>query len=179
MSSSARPGAREPIVSLEQFQEIEAQRYQRPLFVLDLAIPRDFDPRIGEEGLGVYLYAVDDLKQACERNLLERQREMPLAVRIVEQEAAEFMADLNRRATGPIIRRLKQGWEQPKADELQRLFNKLPELDQRSREEVEQAFDRLINKLLHPPLESLRDEARYGIPHALMEALGKLFQLKD
>ncbi|MHB8901882.1 MAG: glutamyl-tRNA reductase, partial [Thermoguttaceae bacterium] len=89
------------------------------------------------------------------------------------------MADLHHRATGPVIRRLRQGWEKPKEEELQRLFNKLPGLDDRQQEEIRQAFDRLVNKLLHPPLESLRDESLHGIPNALMEALSRLFQLKD
>ena len=64
-------------------------------------------------------------------------------------------------------------------DELRRLFNKLPDLDERARTEIEQSFQRLVNKLLHPPLESLRDEAREGVPHGLLEALKRLFQLKD
>ncbi len=172
-------GANEPIVTLEDYRRIESQRFQRPLFVLDLAIPRDFDPAIGQHALGVYLYAIDDLEQACRKNLKDREKEMPAAIRIVEEETRDFMTDLNRRATGPIIRRLKQGWQQPKEDELRRLFNKLPELDEKARAEINQSFDRLVNKLLHPPLESLRDEARHGIPHALIDALMKLFQLKD
>jgi glutamyl-tRNA reductase len=130
--------------------------------------------------LGVYLYSIDDLRQACDRNKQERQKEFPAALVIIEDEAARFMADLYHRATGPIIQRLKQGWHKPKEDELRRLYNKLPELDERAREEISLAFDRLINKLLHPPLESLRDEARNrGTPHALLDALKRLFQLKD
>ena len=172
-------GATEPIVSLEMYQQIEPQRYQRPLFILDLAMPRDFEPAIGG-CLNVYLYSIDDLRQACDRNLEERQREFPAALAIIEQETAQFMADLHHRTTGPIIQRLKQGWHKPKEDELRRLFNKLPELDERARGEIGQAFDRLINKLLHPPLESLRDEARNrGTPQTLIDALKRLFQLKD
>jgi glutamyl-tRNA reductase len=119
------------------------------------------------------------LQAACEQNRREREKELPQALSIVEQEAADFMADLNRRATGPIIRRLKQGAQQPMEDELRRLFNRLPDLDERARAEIEQSFQRLVNKLLHPPLESLRDEAKQGVPHGLLEALKRLFQLKD
>ena len=60
-------GATEPIVSLERYQKLEAGRYQRPLFVLDLAVPRDFDPAVAK-CLGVYLYSVDDLRETCEAN---------------------------------------------------------------------------------------------------------------
>ena len=62
---------------------------------------------------------------------------------------------------------------------MKRLFNKLPELDDRSREEIRRSFERLVNKLLHPPLESLRHESRQGTPSGLLEALARLFQLKD
>ncbi len=58
-------------------------------------------------------------------------------------------------------------------------MNKLPELDDRAKEEIRRSFDRLVNKLLHPPLESLRDESREGVPRGLLDALARLFQLKD
>ena len=89
------------------------------------------------------------------------------------------MGDLYHRATGPVIRQLKEGWQRPKEEEFERLLGKLPELDPRQRDEIRHSFDRLLNKLLHPPLESLRDESRHGIPHALLDALARLFQLKD
>ncbi len=171
-------GADEPIVTLASYKQIEASRFQRPLFVLDLAMPRDFEPAIGDR-LGVYLYSIDDLKGACEQNRQARDRELPAAIHIIEQETARFMADLHHRATAPIIKRLRDGWHQPKEDELRRLFNKLPELDEKSRAEISQSFERLINKLLHPPLESLRSESVEGPPHGLLEALKRLFQLKD
>jgi glutamyl-tRNA reductase len=171
-------GAAEPVVTLSMFKRIEAARYQRPLVILDLAIPRDFEPAIGDR-LGVYLYSIDDLQAAAAKNRQERDHELPGAIHIVEQETARFMAELHHRATAPIIKRLREGWQQPKEDELRRLFNKLANLDERSRAEIEQAFDRLINKLLHPPLESLRSESQQGPPHGLLEALKRLFQLKD
>ena len=171
-------GSDEPIVTLKEFDHVEARRSQRPLFVLDLAVPRDFDPAVGRRP-GVYLYSIDDLKEACDRNRRKRDKELPSAVRIIDHETGRFMADLHHRATAPVIRRLKQDWQKPKEEEVQRLLNKLPGLDDRARAEIRQAFDRLVNKLLHPPLESLRDESRHGIPSALLEALTKLFQLKD
>lgn len=171
-------GASQQVVSLELFHVVEPARYQRPLFVLDLAVPRDFNPAIGD-CLGVYLYTIDDLQAACERNRRERDKELPAAIHIVEQETARFMADWSQRSMAPIIKRLRDGWHQPKDEELRRLFNKLPELDERAKEEIGQSFDRLINKLLHPPIESLRSEAEKGPPHGLMDAVKRLFQLKD
>jgi glutamyl-tRNA reductase len=176
-------GSKEPIVTAGEFKQIVAERYQRPVMILDLAIPRDFDPAIGDLA-GVYLYSIDDLKVACERNRRDREREWPKAERIIEEETQRFMTDLNHRATAPTIRRLKERADEVKAEELARLLNKLTGpgangLDPKARAEITAAFDRLVNKLLHPPLESLRDEASRGAPHGLLDALKRLFQLKD
>jgi glutamyl-tRNA reductase len=171
-------GSTEPIVSVAEFKSIVAERYQRTLLVLDLAIPRDFDPHI-EQLTGVYLYSIDDLKAACEKNRREREQEWPRAERIIEEETRRFMADLAHRATAPTIKRLKSRAEQLKADELTRLMNKLGPIDAKTQSEINAAFDRLVNKLLHPPLESLRDEAQDGTPHGLLDALKRLFRLHD
>jgi glutamyl-tRNA reductase len=171
-------GSLESIVRVEDFRSIVAERYQRPLLILDLAIPRDFDPLI-EQLTGVYLYSIDDLKAACEKNRRERELEWPKAERIIEDETRRFMADLAHRATAPTIKRLKSQAEDVKADELARLFNKLGPVDAKTQSEITSAFDRLVNKLLHPPLESLRDEAQQGTPHGLLDALKRLFRLHD
>jgi glutamyl-tRNA reductase len=171
-------GAVEPILRAADFGSIVAERYQRPLLILDLAIPRDFEPEIGEF-TGVYLYSIDDLRSACEKNQRERQQEWPRAQRIIEEETQRFMADLAHRATAPTIRRLKARADDVKADELTRLFNKHASLEPKLKDDIAASFDRLVNKLLHPPLESLRDEAQQGTPHGLLEALKRLFRLND
>jgi glutamyl-tRNA reductase len=171
-------GASQPIVTAEDFHRIHHARHQRPLFVLDLAVPRDFEPAIAEF-LGVYLYSIDDLQQACAANRREREAEWPKAEAIVEAETARFMAEMHHRATGPTIRRLKAQADEVKEDELKRLWNKLGAVDERTQNEIARSFDRLVNKLLHPPLESLREEADNGPPHGLLEALRRLFQLSD
>jgi glutamyl-tRNA reductase len=171
-------GAKEPIATASEFERIVAERSQRPLLVLDLAIPRDFEPAIGNMQ-NVYLYSIDDLKVACDRNRREREKEWPKAERIIEDETRRFMTDLHHRATAPTIRRLKARADELKEEELSRVLNKLGSIDLKTREEISAAFDRLVNKLLHPPLESLRDEAQHGAPHGLLDALKRLFQLKE
>jgi glutamyl-tRNA reductase len=172
-------GADRPIVNGEDYRlHVASRRHQRPLFILDLAMPRDFDPAIREE-LGVYLYGIDDLKEACERNRTERSKELPAAEAIVDEETRRFVAEVRHRATGPVIARLRAGLEKSQSAELERLFVRLPDLDERSRREIEQFADRLVGKMLHPPLASLRDESQNGPPHGLLEALQRLFQLKD
>ena len=170
--------ATEPILSLPEYKKLEAARFQRTLVVLDLAVPRDFDPAI-DECLGVYLYSIDDLQKVCERNKRKRQKEWPKAQKIVDQETARFDSDLKHRITGPAIRELRSNVDELKAAELARLFNKLNGLDEDSKKEIERSVERLINKVLHPPLESLRVDAGKDESHGLLIALKKLFQLSD
>jgi len=170
--------AAEPIMTAERFQPISESRYQRPLAILDLAVPRDFDPAVGE-ALGVYLYTIDDLAETCNNNRAAREKEWPAAERIVQEETERFMTEWYHRMTGPTIRQIKQNFDNIGQEELQRLFNKLPDLDVKSREEISRSFDRMVNKMLHQPLVSLRDESREGTPHLLVEAIRRLFQLKD
>ncbi len=171
-------GAPTTLVSLSQFLCIEAARNGRLLLILDLAVPRDFDPAIGDRA-GVYLFSVDDLQAACDQNQRARDGEMPAARRIIEEESERFVAELYHRAVAPTIRRLQQEWQMPKEAELERLFHKLPQLSDRARHEIRNSFDRLVGKLIHPPLESLRAESRSGVPTALLNAVDTLFRLKE
>ncbi len=172
-------GADRPIVTLEDYQHLVVpRRYQRPLFVLDLAMPRDFEPAIGEE-LGVYLYGIDNLSEACERNRKARASAIPVAEKIIDEETRSFIAETRHRASGPVIARFREGLETVQLAELKRLYDRLPHLGERERQEIHQAFDRLVAKILHPPMESLRDESQHESHPGLLEALQRLFQLKD
>jgi glutamyl-tRNA reductase len=171
-------GASEPVVDAARYARIESARGGRPLVVLDLAVPRDFDPAINSRP-GVWLYSIEDLATACEANRRKRQREIPAAVSIVEEETRRFMAALHHRHTGPVIEQLRAGWNETGEAEIERLFRKLPQLDSAARLEIRKAFDRYAAKLLHPPLASLRDESHAGPPHGLLDALKRLFNLED
>jgi glutamyl-tRNA reductase len=171
-------GALEPVVTLDLFAGVETRREGRPLVVLDLAVPRDFDPRIGARP-GVWLYSVDDLAAACDANRRSRQRELPAALAIVDEETRRFMGDLHHRSTAPVIERLRAGWSETGDAELERLFRRLPDLGAVEQAEIRQAFERYAAKLLHPPLVTLRDESRTGPPHRLLDALKRLFDLEE
>jgi glutamyl-tRNA reductase len=171
-------GATAPVVTLEMFTGAERRRGGRPLLVLDLAVPRDFDPRIGSRA-GVWLYSIDDLGAACEANRKTRQREMPGALEIVDEETRRFMGDLHHRSSAPLIEQLRAGWTETGEGELDRLFRRLPDLDEAARAEIRQSFQRYAAKLLHSPLTSLRNESHSGPPHGLLDALRRLFDLKD
>lgn len=170
-------GASTTLVTLPQFLHVEPARKGRSLLILDLAVPRDFDPAIGDRP-EVYLFSMDDLTAVCDRNRRARDSELPMARQIIEEETACLLAELHHRAVAPTIRRLQQGWRMPKEAELERLFHKLPQLSDQARHEIRHSFDRLLGKLMHPPLESLREESRDGVSSDLLEAIDTLFQLK-
>ena len=171
-------GAAEPMVTLERYQDVLKRRFQRDQLILDLAVPRDFDPRI-VDCIGAYLVAIDDLSKICDANRKLREKEWPKANRIIGEETKRYMTDLRHQATGPTIRRLTEHADEIKQQELERLRNKLQTVDPKEVAEIEQAFDRLVNKLLHPPLRSLRDEAESGSHSGLLDALTRLFKLKE
>jgi glutamyl-tRNA reductase len=167
-------GASEPIVSDSFFERIEKARGQKPLLILDLAVPRDLDPKIGNRS-NVYLYTLDDLQRECELNRQARLSHFQKAEMILNEETERFFSEWSQRSSNGTIWQLKQQADQAKWAELKRLFNKI-ELTERQRVEVEQAFNRLVNKILHPPLQSIREEESH---HGLVDALKRLFQLKD
>ena len=176
ISTTAASG---PIVALDEYQkQVATKRQQRPLFILDLAMPRDIAPAIADE-LGVYLYTIDDLEASCQRNRKSRERELPNAEKIIHEETRRFLTEFQLQASSPLITQLREEWDVVKQAELTRLMNKLQHLDDPTRAEVQRFADRLVNKLLHPPMQSLRDEAATGKPSSLLEALKRLFQLKE
>lgn len=166
------------LLPFSTFQSIHQKRRQRTLLILDLAIPRDFDPEIGEL-TNVYLYSVDDLKSQCERNRKLREKELPKAESIIEEHVDRFLQECNLRWTAPTIRMLRDQTQSLKEEEFMRLMNKLSDISPDHRKEIEVAFDRLVNKMLHSPMHALRDEARQGRPVGLTESLKRLFGLQS
>ena len=172
-------GATEPIVDASRFQQVRKQSGQKPVFILDLGAPRDFDPRVGEIDDNVFLYDIDALNATCDRNRKQRQKEIDRALKIIDDETDRFMQEVYHRATGPIVKRLREQWHEISRDELERLRSKLGHLNDTDIEAVERSVERIVNKLLHPPLEALRQEAKAGTPHGLLDALRRLFHLRD
>jgi len=172
--------APEPIITLDRFKAISPQRYDRVLLILDLAVPRDVDPAVGKLD-DVYLYSVDDLQAACERNRQERQRQWPKAKKIIDEETLRFVSELHHRSTGPVIQRLREHAEDIRMEEWVRLNNKLSQMNvsDEARREIEKSLDRVVNKLLHPPLASLREAAMDGHQSSLLAAIKRLFSLGD
>lgn len=172
-------GAEQPIVDRDRFHKVRDSTRRHTVFILDLGAPRDFAPGVGTVDDNVFLYDIDDLKAACDENRKSRGAELTAANMIVTEATDRFLQDIHHRGTGPVISRLKREWSDIGQQELELLFRKLPHLADPDREHIERALERIVNKLLHPPLETLKDEAKAGPPEGLLNAMRRLFQLKD
>jgi len=172
-------GAERPIITAERFALTRHENKGKPVFILDLGTPRDFEPAVGDLDENVFLYDIDDLRATCERNRALRAREIERALHIVDEETRRFMQEIYHRVTGPVVRRLRERWHEISDQEVQRLRSKLAHLSEEDLAQVERTVERIVNKLLHPPLETLREEAREGPPHGLLDALRRLFHLPD
>lgn len=171
--------ASEPIMTHDDFKAAR-RKSNGMVLILDLAVPRDFESSIADLS-DVYLFSVDDLQQVCERNLKARKSQWPKAIEIVEQETEKFLGEQKHRGSGETIKQLREQALAIKQAELERLISRLQtqELDESTKKELEIAFDRLVNKILHPPMQSLREHADTGQHASLLDALRRLFQLKD
>ncbi|MCA9056952.1 MAG: glutamyl-tRNA reductase [Planctomycetaceae bacterium] len=171
-------GAEEILITRERFLAARRQSSRQPVFILDLAAPRDFDPAIATIDDEVFLYDIDALEETCNRNRSLREAEVQRALEIIHGQTEQFMQEIYHRATGPVIHRLREHWGEISRSELDRLYRKHPALDDAQRKAIEEAVYRVVNKLLHPPLEALKDEARSGRPDGLLQAVRKLFHLR-
>lgn len=173
-------GAPEPVVTLERYRPIAARRKGGPLVVLDIAVPRDFDPRI-HDGDRTCLFNIDDLKRIREQTLQARQKHLAPAEDIVAREAQKFLKEWARRRHGPVIARLTQEVEGKRQAIVRQLFDRLDgRLTEADRAEIEGAFRLFQSKLLHGPISALAEEAPEGAAgHTLLEALRKLFRLPE
>lgn len=172
-------GAAVPVLTVDRMRAVRKRAKLRTQFILDLGAPRDVDPTVGQLDDGIFLYDIGDLEATCEKNRQQRSHELARARLIIEEETSRFMQDVYHKATGPVVQRLREHWEEISRQELELLFRKLPELGERERQAVEKTIHRIVNKLLHPPLETLRDEAKAGPPHGLLDVFKRLFNLND
>jgi glutamyl-tRNA reductase len=171
-------GAAEPIVTESRLKPILAKRSRPNLLILDLAVPRDFEPAIARLP-SVYLYSVDDLQSVCQRNEAFRKQQLPKARKIIDEEVQKILADWNLRQSGDTIRALRDQADLIRDSELLRLFSKqsMQELNAEAHQEILQAVDRVINKLLHGPLQSLREAPHEDHRESLVTAIRRLFKL--
>jgi glutamyl-tRNA reductase len=150
--------ARRPILDAAMLAAARDVRARRPLVVLDIAVPRDVDP-LAHTLDGVCLIDLDDLERLCPVDIRDRQAETDRVEARAAEAAATIDTWLRVRALGPAIAALRQQGEDVCRDELRRTFARLPSLEPREREAIEELAERIANKLLHRPTLALRASA--------------------
>jgi glutamyl-tRNA reductase len=149
------------VITPELMKEVGRARKFRTLFLIDIAVPRDVDPRVGEME-NVFLYDVDDLQKVASQNLNTRQKEADLAERIVEHEVGEFETWRKQQHLKPLIVALRQQVRGVLQQELERTLPKLAADGHSHQEALERMLDAATNKLLHPTLAEVKRAAEAG-----------------
>ena len=176
LTSIAGDGA---LVDSARAESALAGRKRRPLFFIDIGVPRNVDPRVDELD-DVYLYDVDDLQQVSDRNAEERRREAERGAGIVREEEQRFDGWLVALEAVPTIRHLRDRAEVIRTSELERAVSRSSEpWSDAQREALERMTKSIVNKLLHPPLARLRAETDREEGIATLEAARTLFGLDD
>jgi len=154
-------------------QAVKARRY-RPIFIVDLALPRNVEPAANELE-NVYVYDLDDLERVAAQNRDLRAAQVGRAEEIVEQEVQAFLAQSRERTALPVLARLRAHADSVARAEVERTLAALQGLDEKQQKTVQAMAMAIVNKLLHAPTSRLRAEAGEG---PLADAVAALFALE-
>ena len=171
-------GASHFIVTTDKVSVAMSRRPERPLFVLDIAVPRDVDPAVGEIP-NVSLIDIDALKSAVDEKLTVRREAIPHVEEIIAEYVERFAGWYRSRSAVPVIASLHRKAEAIRAAEVERLFGRCPELTERERMLITGASLTIISKLLHTAVTKVRDKAANNHIDAVAHAqvLDELFEL--
>jgi glutamyl-tRNA reductase len=169
-------GAVEPVIRMEDVGAALPLRQGRPLWFVDLALPRDVDEAVVQLP-GVQRVDIDDLQSFVDAHLAERQAAAPRAEAIVGEEVDRFVTWLNGRDVGPIIAGLRFRAEALAESELAQALKRLDDLDPHSQRVVTLLAHRIVGRLLHEPITRLKTQAARGNGSAYAEAVRELFAL--
>jgi glutamyl-tRNA reductase len=171
-------GATDPVLTRSGILEIMRPRQQRPLFIIDIAVPRDVDPAAGDLEQ-VFLYNIDDLQGIVRENLARRSSELERAEAIVSQEVERFAAWMQAREVIPTVVALRERFEAIRRSEVSRLEPKLAALPPEARDRLEEITQLLVQKLLLAPTEQLKATRDAQTIAAYADALNQLFRLAE
>ena len=169
-------GASAPIIRKEDVQQALPLRRSRPLFFIDIAVPRDVEPAVNDLD-NVFYYDIDDLQQVVEANRRERLREAQKAEALVEREVQKFLTRLRDVEVLPTIVSLREKLEQIRQAEVDKTLARLPEASAETRAAVEALSSAIVNKILHPPTVKLRESSRSGRGRRWAVLVSELFGL--
>jgi glutamyl-tRNA reductase len=169
--------APQAILTAEHVAAAMAQRPGRPLFIVDIAVPRDADPAVATIP-GVHLFDIDDLECVVQDNIEARQQAIPHVAAIADAEAGAFLSWFRALEATPIIADLRQRAEALKTQELDKALRRLGNLSDQERAVVQVLAHRLINKLLHEPTVRLKYHAAQGDGYLYAGVVRELFGLE-
>ncbi|MGE5576260.1 MAG: glutamyl-tRNA reductase [Syntrophothermus sp.] len=170
-------GAPHLVIHYDTVQEVMRARRNRSLFLVDIAVPRDIDPKVNELD-NVYLYNIDDLHSVVETNLQKREQQVKRAEIIISEELKEFSQWWSSRQVVPLIRALREHGDGIWQQELEKLFSRLPNLDEKGKNQVTAMAQAIVNKLLHDPVVFLKQAANDGRRAQYLEVMPELFGLE-
>jgi glutamyl-tRNA reductase len=171
-------GASNFILNRADGERIIHLRKNRPVFIIDIAVPRDVDPEINKVS-NIFLYDIDDLRNVIDANLKQRQREAVFAEEIIRQEVESFISHARTMDVTPTIVSLRQHWESVRREELARNKKRLGTLSQEQEAAIENLTQSLINKVLHGPIAELKTLSRDPAGNKHIDSIKRMFGLKD
>jgi glutamyl-tRNA reductase len=164
------------VVHKEQIVDVMRGRPKRPLFLIDIAVPRDIDPAVNGVP-NVFLYDIDDLSGVVESNLAERQREAAKAEIIIEEELATFERWLDGMEVVPTVAGIRAKAETVRAEEMEKALRKLDGLSERELATVDALTQAIVNKMLHGPTARLKAAAEEKDGYAYVDTARQLWGL--
>ena len=162
------------VLSVEAVESALAARRHDPMFLIDIAVPRNIHPLVNDID-NVYLYNIDNLEQIVQQNVIDREREVVRCMPLVEEELQIFFKDLTPPDVTLVLTQLREKLHTIGEEELKRTLGKLNGLSEPQRQEVQELTRRIVNKILHPPSESLRSAGIDITSRPLIELIRKLF----
>ncbi len=168
------------ILGVGQMADVMRARRRKPMFLIDLGVPRNFDPAINDLD-NVYLYNIDDLSRVADEHRAEREREAIRAEEIVEEETERFWRGLSARDLTPTIVALRGRLDQIRRAELDRALSALQRLEPPERRALEAMTTAIVNKILHAPtamLKALASESDAESAAEIAEMVHRLFALE-
>jgi glutamyl-tRNA reductase len=171
-------GAPRPIVTRAHVEAALGRHRAEPLYIIDIAVPRDVDPSVGDLAQ-VFLYNIDDLQKFVQKNVSSREAEVDRAKAIVAEEVSRFLTWQRSRGAVPTIVALRRHFYSVRESELQRLEGKLAGLSPDARERFEEVTRLIVEKLLSEPTAQLKALPDEETQVAYTEALNRLFRLPE
>ena len=167
-------GAPHFVVRKDQAEQLLAARKNRPMFFVDIAVPRDIDPAVNELD-NAFVYDIDDLDQVVDANKKQRQREAVWAEQIIDQEVQKTMRRLASREVVPTIVALEERLNEIREIETERFRGRMASLSPEQREAVDAYTRGILNKILHGPITELKSGAGHPEHGALEQIIRKIF----